>query len=69
MITNTQCQCGQPIQIRDGADATCTIRPDGKQAVYPDDLDRRAYTIFRCRCCHSVVDETVPEYADGTSEA
>lgn len=60
-IIADKCKCGQPITVRTGADSTSKFRVDGKQAIYPDDLDRN-YTIFRCKSCLEPVSETVASF-------
>ncbi len=59
-IIQTNCSCGQPVEIRTAADSSSDFRRDGKQAVYPGE---DGYCIFRCQSCGQPLDETCPEYA------
>ena len=59
-VIHTECSCGQPVEIRTGADSRSSFRTDRKQAVYPGE---EGYCIFRCRQCSRPLDETVEAYA------
>lgn len=61
MIENTECNCGEKITVRSGADAKMKGRKDGKQVVYTRDQDKPGqteYDIFRCESCGKPISET-----------
>jgi len=71
MIIESKCSCGEPISIETNRfDLT---RRDGKRPFYPDatlpkDLDPERYdinncTVFRCRKCKAVIDQTCKDAA------
>lgn len=59
-IVETECSCGEKIEVRTGSDSKSDFRKDGKQAVYPGES---GYCIFRCRVCLEPLHQTCPEYA------
>lgn len=58
-IIQSECSCGQPVEIRTADDSTDQFRADGKQAVYPGE---DGYNIFRCRVCLQPLSETCSDF-------
>lgn len=64
-IIETNCRCGEPINIEIDCEWSRTCRTDLKRPFYPDRDVARSTTVFRCRSCEEPVSETVPRAEHG----
>ncbi len=68
-LIDSICTCGRRITVATGQHATNRLRPDGKQAYYPELLPtpENNYSIFRCETCGEVASQTVKGFEYGSA--